>query len=223
MPTPKQILEAVLFASDQPVGLATLVEVLGDRDASETAAILADLRREYDSTERGVTLSEIAGGYQILSRKECSPWVERMLRARRKVRLSKAALEALAIVAYRQPITKVEIDSIRGVDSAGVLHTLLERNLVTIKGRSKSVGRPLLYATTPDFLSYMGLRDLDELPELKELGPVLEERERAAMSEAEEAAPEEPATSGDGEQAEPEAPAEEAAPLDELAPAEGAT
>jgi len=223
MPTPKQILEAVLFASDQPVGLATLVEVLGDRDASETAAILADLRREYDSTERGVTLSEIAGGYQILSRKECSPWVERMLRARRKVRLSKAALEALAIVAYRQPITKVEIDSIRGVDSAGVLHTLLERNLVTIKGRSKSVGRPLLYATTPDFLSYMGLRDLDELPELKELGPVLEERERAAMSEAEEAAPEEPATSGDAEQAEPEAPAEEAAPLDELAPAEGAT
>lgn len=222
MPTPKQILEAVLFASDQPVGLATLVEVLGDRDASETAAILADLRREYDTTERGVTLSEIAGGYQILSRKECSPWVEQMLRARRKVRLSKAALEALAIVAYRQPITKVEIDSIRGVDSAGVLHTLLERNLVTIKGRSKSVGRPLLYATTPDFLSYMGLRDLEELPELKELGPVLEERERAAMSEAEEAAPP-PATSGEAAEAEPEAPAEEAAPLDELAPAEGAT
>lgn len=212
MPTPKQILEAVLFASDQPVGLVTLVEVLGDRDASEVAALLAELRREYDTTERGVTLSEIAGGYQILSRKECSPWVERMLRARRKVRLSKAALEALAIVAYRQPITKVEIDSIRGVDSAGVLHTLLERNLVTIKGRSRSVGRPLLYATTGDFLSYMGLRDLDELPELKELGPVLEERERAAMSEAEEAA----ASEGPG-------PAEEPAPLDELAPAEGAS
>lgn len=219
MPTPKQILEAVLFASDQPVGLATLVEVLGDRDASEVAALLADLRREYDATERGVTLAEIAGGYQILSRKECSSWVERMLRARRKVRLSKAALEALAIVAYRQPITKVEIDSIRGVDSAGVLHTLLERNLVTIKGRSRSVGRPLLYATTADFLSYMGLRDLEELPELKELGPVLEERERAAMSEgeeprAEETPSEEPAPTGE--------PAGEAAPAEEMAPVEGA-
>jgi len=194
MPTPKQILEAVLFASDQPVGLSTLVDVLDDRDAAEVEALLRELGDEYDTTGRGVTLAEIAGGYQILSRKECSPWVERMLRTRRKVRLSKAALEALAIVAYRQPITKVEIDSIRGVDSAGVLHTLLERNLVTIKGRSKGVGRPLLYASTPEFLSYMGLRDLDELPELKELAPVLEERERAAMADAEEASPEEVAS-----------------------------
>jgi segregation and condensation protein B len=209
MPTEKQILEAVLFASDQPVGLSTLVDVLGDRDASEVAALLAEMGREYDASERGVTLSEIAGGYQILSRKECAPWVERMLRARRKVRLSKAALEALAIVAYRQPITKVEIDSIRGVDSAGVLHTLLERNLVTIKGRSKSVGRPLLYATTPDFLSYMGLRDLEELPELKELGPVLEERERAAMTEGEE-----PSLTGEDEASEDRPPAEAMSPTE---------
>jgi segregation and condensation protein B len=183
------------------------------------SALLADLRREYDATERGVTLAEIAGGYQILSRKECSSWVERMLRARRKVRLSKAALEALAIVAYRQPITKVEIDSIRGVDSAGVLHTLLERNLVTIKGRSRSVGRPLLYATTADFLSYMGLRDLEELPELKELGPVLEERERAAMSEGEEPRLEEPPSEEPAPGGEP---AGEAAPAGEMAPVEGA-
>jgi len=199
MPTPKQILEAVLFASDQPVGLSTLVDVLDDRDAAEVEAILREMRDEYDATDRGVTLAEIAGGYQILSRKECGPWVERMLRSRRKVRLSKAGLEALAIVAYRQPITKVEIDSIRGVDSAGVLHTLLERNLATIKGRSKGVGRPLLYATTPEFLSYMGLRDLEDLPALKELGPVLEERERAAMVEGEEA----PAAEGVTEDAVP--------------------
>jgi segregation and condensation protein B len=103
-----------------------------------------------------------------------------MLRARRKIRLSKPALESLAIVAYRQPITKVEIDSIRGVDSAGVLHTLLERNLVTIKGRSKGVGRSLLYATTQEFLAYMGINELTDLPELKELAPLLEERERMA-------------------------------------------
>jgi len=178
MPTPKQILEAVLFASDVPVGLAVLTEVLGDRSSQETRALLQEMEGEYERGERGVVLQEIAGGFQILSRKECAPWVERMLRSRRKIRLSKAGLESLAIVAYRQPITKVEVDSIRGVDSAGVLHTLLERNLVTIKGRSKGVGRSLLYCTTSEFLSYVGINDLTDLPDLKELGPVMEERER---------------------------------------------
>lgn len=178
MPTPKQILEAVLFASDVPVGLAVLVEVLGDRSAQEVRGLIAEMAGEFERGERGIVLQEIGGGFQILSRKECSPWVERMLRSRRKIRLSKAALESLAIVAYRQPITKVEVDSIRGVDSAGVLHTLLERNLVTIKGRSKGVGRPLLYSTTQEFLSYMGINELSDLPELKEVAPLLEERER---------------------------------------------
>ena len=178
MPTHKQVLEALLFASDAPVALATLVEVLDGPSTEEVTEILGELKREYDSTERGVALSEIAGGYQILSRKECAPWIERMLRSRRKTRLSRAGLETLAIVAYKQPITKTEIDSIRGVDSSGSLHTLLERNLVLIRGRSKAVGRPLLYGSTPEFLSYMGVNDLDDLPELKELGSVLEERER---------------------------------------------
>jgi segregation and condensation protein B len=178
MPTHKQVLEALLFASDAPVPLATLVEVLDGPPAADVTELLAELKLEYESTERGVALGEIAGGYQILSRKECAPWIDRMLRVRRKTRLSRAGLETLAIVAYKQPITKVEIDSIRGVDSSGSLHTLLERNLVLIRGRSKAVGRPLLYGTTPEFLSYMGVNDLDDLPELKELGSVLEERER---------------------------------------------
>jgi segregation and condensation protein B len=178
MPTPKQILEAVLFASDVPVGLPVLTQVLGDRSAPEVRALLAEMAASYEREERGVVLSEIAGGFQLLSRKECAPWVEQMLRSRRKIRLSKPALESLAIVAYRQPITKVEVDSIRGVDSAGVLHTLLERNLVTIKGRSKGVGRPLLYVTTPEFLGYMGINEITDLPELKEVAPLLEERER---------------------------------------------
>jgi segregation and condensation protein B len=191
MPTPKQILEAVLFASDVPVGIQVLTEVIGDRSVPEVRALLAEMAEAYEREERGVVLAEIAGGFQLLSRKECAPWVEQMLRARRKIRLSKPALESLAIVAYRQPITKVEIDSIRGVDSAGVLHTLLERNLVTIKGRSKGVGRSLLYATTPEFLAYMGINELTDLPELKELAPLLEERERMAEEgEPEESAPE---------------------------------
>lgn len=181
MTTTKQILEALLFASDAPVGLSTLVEVLDGPDAGTLAAELQEMAREYEASDRGVTLAEIAGGYQLLSRKECAPWIERMLRSRRKVRLSRAGLETLAIVAYKQPVTKVEIDSIRGVDSSGSLHTLLERGLVAIKGRSKGVGRPLVYATSAEFFSYMGINDIADLPELKELGPVLEERERLEM------------------------------------------
>jgi len=181
MPSHPQIIEALLFASDAPIGLSTLVEVLDGPDAGEVTTILRDLARSFDEAGRGVVLAEIAGGYQLLSRKECAPWIETMLRSRRKVRLSRAGLETLAIVAYKQPVTKVEIDSIRGVDSGGSLHTLLERNLVLIKGRSKGVGRPLVYATSPEFLSYMGINDLSDLPELKELGAVLEDRERNEM------------------------------------------
>jgi len=179
MPTQKQIVEALLFASDSPVGLSTLVEVLEGPGSEETVALLHELERDLRDSERGVVLVEIAGGYQLLSRRECSPWIERMLRSRRKIRLSRAGLETLAIVAYKQPITKAEVDSIRGVDSGGALHTLLERNLALIRGRSKAVGRPLLYATSPEFLSYMGINDLTDLPELKELGTVMEDRERA--------------------------------------------
>lgn len=214
MPNPKQILEALLFASDAPVGLATLAEVLADAGGPDPAAVrslLDELAREFEESGRGVALVEIAGGYQLLSRRECAPWIEKMLRSRRKVRLSRAGLETLAIVAYKQPITKVEIDSIRGVDSSGSLHTLLERNLVLIAGRSKGVGRPLLYATSTDFLQYMGINDLSDLPELKELGSILEERERAQMdlADAEPAAAEAPAAEGEPE---PIATAAEGAP-----------
>jgi segregation and condensation protein B len=218
-PTPKQILEGLLFASDAPVPLSALVEVLDGPDASEVAAALAELGREYEESERGVALAEIAGGYQILSRRECAPWIEAMLRSRRKARLSRAGLETLAIVAYKQPITKVEIDGIRGVDSGGSLHTLLERNLVLIRGRSKGVGRPLLYGTTPDFLSYMGVNELSDLPELKELGSVLEERERVHGELEDTPAEDAPMATPS---ASPESPAAEPAPTEEAMSPEGA-
>jgi segregation and condensation protein B len=220
-PTPKQILEGLLFASDAPVPLSALVEVLDGPEAAEVAAVLAELGREYEETERGVALAEIAGGYQILSRRECAPWIEAMLRSRRKARLSRAGLETLAIVAYKQPITKVEIDGIRGVDSGGSLHTLLERNLVLIRGRSKGVGRPLLYGTTPDFLSYMGVNELSDLPELKELGSVLEERERV-HGEIEDATAEDAPMTTPMSAASPESPAAEPAPAEEAMSPEGA-
>jgi segregation and condensation protein B len=212
MPTTKQILESLLFASDAPIGLATLVEVMAGPDAGEIRAILDEMAREFEESGRGVTLVEIAGGFQLLSRRECAPWIERMLRSRRKVRLSRAGLETLAIVAYKEPITKTEVDGIRGVDSSGSLHTLLERNLVLIAGRSKAVGRPLLYATSRDFLEYMGINDLADLPELKELGSVLEERERAQM-ELDDEAPLAPAAPTAPAAAEPaETPVEAGAP-----------
>jgi segregation and condensation protein B len=182
--------------------------VMAGPGREEIRALLDEMAVEFEESRRGVTLVEIAGGYQLLSRKECAPWIEKMLRSRRKVRLSRAGLETLAIVAYKQPITKTDIDGIRGVDSSGSLHTLLERNLVLIAGRSKGVGRPLLYATSQEFFQYMGINDLSDLPELKELGSVLEERERAQME-----LDDEPASAGG------EAPSGEAAP-GEAAPGE---
>ena len=211
MPTPKQVIEALLFASDAPIGLVTLVEVMAGPDKDEIVALLDEMAREFEESGRGVVLVEIAGGYQLLSRRECAPWIEKMLRSRRRVRLSRAGLETLAIVAYKQPITKTDIDGIRGVDSSGSLHTLLERNLVLIAGRSKAVGRPLLYATSQDFLQYMGINDLTDLPELKELGTVLEERERAQMELDDALAVPAPESGSDAEPAPVEAGASEGA------------
>ena len=211
MPTDKQILEAVLFASDVPVTLNVLTQVLGNRSPVEVRALLSEMAAAYESEERGVVLSEIAGGFQILSRKECSAWVEQMLRSRRKIRLSKPALETLAIVAYKQPITKVEIDSIRGVDSGGVLHTLLERMKLGQKQK--------LDPTTQEFLSYMGINELTDLPELKELAPLLDERERLPEGER----PEERSSAGKDASGGDPAEAREAEPEEvEVSTADGA-
>src|SRR5262249_19698586 len=127
--------------------------------------------------EAGVELREIAGGWLVTTRPEQHEWVARMLRGRRKTRLSRAALETMAIVAYKQPVTKGEIEAIRGVDAIGVLGTRLGRNRVTIKGRWTVVGRPLLYGTTREFLNYFGLRDLAELPRPEELRALVAARE----------------------------------------------
>ncbi len=167
-------LEAVLFAADQPVPVKTLCELFAPMKDDEIVDGLQRLQASYDADGRGVTLVDIAGGYQILTREPFAPWVDLFLRGRRKVRLSRSALEALGIIAYKQPVTKVEIDEIRGVDSSGVVATLMERGLVSIAGRAEGVGRPLLYATTGEFLSYFGLTAIDELPRLSELTQLME-------------------------------------------------
>jgi len=168
--------EALLFSSDQPLSLALIAEALESPEA-DVAAALQELGADFVARGAGVELKEIAGGWLVTTTPEQHEWVARMLRGRRKTRLSRPALETMAIVAYKQPVTKSEIEAIRGVDASGVLATLLERNLVTIKGRSTVVGRPLLYGTTPEFLNYFGLRDLAELPRPEELRALVAARE----------------------------------------------
>jgi segregation and condensation protein B len=169
-------IEALLFASDQPLPLSLLSETVETEPDRVTEALQA-LGAACVERGAGVELREIAGGWMLVTTAEQADWVGRMLRGKRRMRLSRAALETMAIIAYKQPVTKSEVEAIRGVDSSAVLATLLERNLVTIRGRSKVVGRPLLYGTTPEFLDYFGLRDLSELPRPEELKALVAARE----------------------------------------------
>jgi segregation and condensation protein B len=211
----KSALEALLFSSDQPLPLSLLAESL-DAGADDVMGALRALDQESTERGAGVQVREIAGGWILVTAPEHAEWVGRLLRGKKRMRLSRAALETMAIIAYKQPVTKSEVEAIRGVDSTGVLATLLERNLVTIRGRSKVVGRPLLYGTTPEFLDYFGLRDLTELPRPEELRALVAAREPEqleiseldAMTEAasalpgasEDAAGEESADAGDDDE-----------------------
>lgn len=172
----KPILEALLFAAETPLSLELLAEA-ADAEPALVHETLVALAHDWEAPGRGVRLSEMAGGWIALTREEYAPFVGRLLRGKKKMRLSRPALETLAIIAYKQPVTKAEVDAIRGVDSSGVLNTLLERALVTIRGRSKALGRPLLYGTTGEFLSYFGLKDLSEMPRVEELKAIVGEKE----------------------------------------------
>jgi segregation and condensation protein B len=171
-----QIVEAVLFASDAPLTadeIARADELL-DEDLVEDA--LQFLRAEYDDAERSFQLVELAEGYQLLTRPEFAPYLERFDNVPRPSRLSGPALETLAIIAYRQPIGRVEVEYIRGVGSAGVVRTLQDRRLIDVVGRAEGLGRPLLYGTTRHFLEHFGFRSLEDLPRPDELPVVLRER-----------------------------------------------
>ncbi len=169
-------IEALLFSSDQPLPLSLLCEAL-EAPPGAVVEALERLGTSYAGRAAGVELREIAGGWMLVTTAEQAEWVGRLLRGKRRMRLSRAALETMAIIAYKQPVTKSEVEAIRGVDSSAVLATLLERSLVTIRGRSKVVGRPLLYGTTQEFLDYFGLRDLTELPRPEELRALVAARE----------------------------------------------
>jgi len=163
------LIESLLFAAGAPVPVVRLAEALGERSRAEVLHALQDLARGYERDGRGLRLVQVAGGWQLRTPAEHGPWVRRLLRER-PPRLSRPMLETLAIVAYRQPCTRLDIEAVRGVDADAVLSTLLERRLVRIAGRKEAPGRPLLYTTTREFLEVFGLPDLGALPPLRDLG-----------------------------------------------------
>jgi segregation and condensation protein B len=183
----KAVVESLLFAAGEPVSLGRLAAALDDVPREELRRALTELGADCNREGRGVVLVEVAGGYQLRTAREHAGYVRRLLAAR-PPRLSRPILETLAIIAYRQPITRPEIEQLRGVDSGAVLETLLERSLVRIAGRKEAPGRPQLYATTADFLETFGLKDLDALPDLSELREVEEQIENAGALHAAEAA-----------------------------------
>ena len=170
-----KLLEAALFSSAHPVATADLKTMAADGETTEADIVeaLSDLRRHYDEDGHGVELIEVAGGWQILTRPEYTETIERAQLAARPQRLSAAALETLAIVAYRQPIGRAEIEEIRGVGAGQMLKSLHERELIEVVGRGEGMGRPLLYGTTPGFLEQFALRHLGELPRADELAVAL--------------------------------------------------
>ena len=169
----KAILEAVLFVSPEPVPVARLMSILGTVSKAEVVQALEILTRDLDQDGRGIQLVQVAGGYRLVTKQEYGPWLKRMDKAKTAQKLSRSALESLAIIAYKQPLVRAEIEEIRGVETSGVLRTLCERKLVRIVGRKDVPGRPIMYGTTKFFLEHFGLQDLSQLPplrEFKELG-----------------------------------------------------
>ena len=167
------VLEALLFASDAPIEAERIQEVL-ELDSPAAARELTDaLRRRLDGEGRALQVLEVGGGFRLVTRPEVAPWLVKLQRSKTKSRLSRPALETLAIIAYRQPIGRAEIEEIRGVNVGGVLKSLHERGLIDVVGRAEGLGRPLLYGTTPLFLEHFALRHLEELPRADELAVAL--------------------------------------------------
>lgn len=169
----KAIIEALIFASPDPLTPKALYKLLDGEPPEDIDAALAAVKADWEGRPGGLKMVEVAGGYQIVTRPELSEWVRRLFHERRAMKLSVQALETLAVVAYKQPITAPEIAEIRGVNTAGVLGTLLERRLIKIVGRKPVVGRPFMYATTREFLDRFGLKDLSDLPKVEDLADVL--------------------------------------------------
>lgn len=169
----KQIIEALIFASDKPLSETKLLHYVEEVGAKEIRQYINDINEEYNSSQRPFMIQRVAGGYQIVTRPEFSPWIKQLFKGKIKTRLSQASLEALAIIAFKQPISRPQIEAIRGIQCDGVIKNLLERGLINISGRADTVGRPLLYKTADIFLSYFGINQISDLPKLKEINELI--------------------------------------------------
>jgi segregation and condensation protein B len=172
----KSLLEALLFTATEPLTLDHFSSVVPDVDKYEITQVLDELKMEYDARDAGLVLREVAGGYQIYSNPKWHEQIQKLFSKPLMIRLSKSALESLAIVAYKQPITLPEISEIRSCNAAGAIKTLLECNFIKVLGRKRVVGRPFLYGTTREFLVHFGLKDLSEMPQLSEFEELIGEK-----------------------------------------------
>jgi len=165
----KNIIECLLFTAEKPLAVSQLSEILEISDEKLINNLILELQKEYENRSGGLVILALAGGYKIYTRKEYADWVKKLYKDKTTLKLSRPALEVLSIIAYKQPVTRAEIEQIRGVDSSGTIWTLLQKRLIRIGGRRNVPGRPLLYKTTPQFLERFGLRDLSEIPRPEEL------------------------------------------------------
>ena len=159
------IVEALIFAADTPLSRGRIVSILDSIEEDDVTRIVDDLNRQYELTRKPLKIIELAGGYQMVTREEYAEWIGKLFSTRRKVKLSQAALETIAIIAYKQPVARTDVERIRGVNVDGIINNLLDKNLIRVAGRDKGLGRPYLYGTTPEFLSHFGLKKLSDLPD----------------------------------------------------------
>ena len=188
----RPIVEALLFVATEPLSLDRLRDLLDGVERSRLSAAIDDLREAYRRGNHGLAIVEVGGGYEMVTVGEAAPWIRKMAATKSAPRLSKPALETLAIVAYKQPLTRPEIEAIRGVDVAGVVKTLMDRRLVKIVGRKDVAGRPMMFGTTKEFLQAFGLKDLSDLPTLRDFAEIARASDPLAESPGEAAGPPEP-------------------------------
>jgi len=165
----KKTIEALLFVSQGPLTIDGIQKVLEQSTPEEILAAINELNSEYSERQSPIEIIEIAGGWQMATKKEYAPFIKKMYKKETTIKLSNSAMETLAIIAYKQPVTRGEMEQIRGVESSGVVRTLIEKNLVRICGKKDTVGNPVLYGTTQQFLIYFGLKSADDLPSLEEI------------------------------------------------------
>ncbi|MDD5567772.1 MAG: SMC-Scp complex subunit ScpB [Candidatus Omnitrophica bacterium] len=182
----KSVIEALLLASEKPLPLDQIRFVLDDADASDIRSLIDELKVEYEQASRGIRVVEIAGGFQMITASEFAPFLRKLFKNRHNERLSRPALETLAIIAYKQPLTRNEIELLRNVNIDGVMKSLLDKNLVRIAGRKKAPGRPCVYGTTRQFLEHFGLKSLEDLPKIEDFSAMAQKKELADIELEEE-------------------------------------